>query len=109
MIFLTIGAVVQRQATMMSANKYLNGVQPQRGCGTQPRVGAQRLPWVMSPYSPQPQRGCGKGRTQPLQGCKSFLPVTQGSSFVATLGCMTQPLWGWAGALIFPRASAAGL
>src|SRR5688572_9226902 len=32
---------------------------------------------------------------QPLQGWGIFLPLTQGSSFLATLGWMTQSLWDW--------------
>ena len=32
---------------------------------------------------------------QPFQGCGSLLPVTQGSSCLATLGLIAQSLWDW--------------
>ncbi len=36
------------------------GVQSQRDCVLQPKVGAQRLPWVSHVEPEQPQRGCGE-------------------------------------------------
>jgi hypothetical protein len=81
---------------MTKTNKQQADFQPQRGCITQPRVGAQRLPWVMmARLFSQPQRGCASS-SQPFQGWKSFSGISQGSRSASTLGFVAQPLRGWA-------------
>jgi hypothetical protein len=75
----------------------------QRDSVLQPRVARNELPWVMASQPFQPQRGCG-----PLVSflapnvCHNPVGVdphdsssTQGSSCVATLGCLAQSLWDW--------------
>src|SRR5579872_3539311 len=71
----------------------------QRDSGLQPKVARHELPWEDQPILHQPRRGCvtptiEKAAT-PL-GLRTFKPpFSQGSSRLATLGCMTQSLWDW--------------
>ena len=70
--------------------------QSQRDCGPQPRVARNELPWETCPQWPQPQRGYGmsiNNVTQPLRGWRLFVPSSQGSSFLATLGFGTESRW----------------
>ncbi len=73
-------------------------VQPQRGCGFQPRVGAKRLPWVNGEGKvSQPQRGCATPSDighNPVGVVQNFCTPAPKVAFGATLGFATQPLWG---------------
>src|SRR5258708_97763 len=77
--------------------------QSQRDCVLQPRVARNEpvreanycyccsfFPWVNPPHRLQPQRGCVISlialQPQPRWGCYDRVRVTQGSSFLATLG-----------------------
>ena len=62
---------------------------PQRGGVIQPRVGAQRLPWEHESKSSSTLNGLhrfGETVMQPHWGCWKIERMTQGSSFLATLG-----------------------
>ncbi len=92
---------------VVGVNKMVGGaLQSQRDCIHQPKVGAQRLPWGNRKNGFQPQRGC----ILPVPvGCNPFRvgnvwsTNTQGSSFLATLGWMTESLWDSpAGARLLP-------
>src|SRR6266850_7983443 len=70
---------------------------PQRGCVFQPRVARNELPWEYESKDSSTPTGLQQivsRRMQPFQGWKYLRPVTQGSSFLATLGWKTQPRWG---------------
>ena len=70
--------------------------QSQRDCIPQPRVARNELPWVNGKRNFQPQRGC---ILPAPMGCNPFrvddfcFTVSQGSSFLATLGWMMESLW----------------
>ncbi len=70
--------------------------QSQRDCIHQPRVARNELPWVNGKRNFQPQRGC---IFPAPMGCNPFrvdyfcFTVTQGISFLATLGWMMESLW----------------
>jgi len=61
-----------------------------------PRVARNELPWVKDAKRQQPQRGCGKAPyVQPSRnpvGVFLFYRLSQGSSFLATPGFVTQSL-----------------
>src|SRR6266542_6976992 len=67
----------------------------QRDSGAKPRVARNELPWgkLAEPINPNgvAARRC-KPATTPL-GLKPMLHKTQGSSFLATLGWLTQSPW----------------
>jgi hypothetical protein len=66
----------------------------QRDSTVQPKVATRELPWGQIKNIRNPNAGCifvspfrrTRARIQLLQSCFLFLTVTQGSSFVATLG-----------------------
>ena len=81
----------------VGVNKMVGGAfQSQRDCVTQPRVARNELPWVNGKRNFQPQRGCIL--FAPM-GCNPFrvedvwFTISQGSSFLATLGWRTESLW----------------
>jgi len=99
---------------VVGVNKMVGcALQSQRDCIHQPKVGAQRLPWVNRKNGFQPQRGC----ILPVPvGCNPFRvgnvwsTNTQGSSFLATLGWMTESLWDSpAGARLLPLGEGPGM
>ena len=67
----------------------------QRDSGLKPRVARNELPWERWSQANNPNgvaaRREKRGAT-PL-GLKTFTATTQGSSFLATLGWVTQSLW----------------
>ncbi len=67
----------------------------QRDSGSKPKVARHELPWVSAAHVNNPNgvaaRRINRGAT-PL-GLKNFTATTQGSSFLATLGWMTQSRW----------------
>ena len=68
----------------------------QRDSGLQPRVARNELPWESGPKYDNPNGVAARrwrGAATPL-GLNIFMPPTQGSSFLATLGWRTQPRWG---------------
>ena len=70
--------------------------QSRRDCVLQPRVARNELPWVDGVGSEQPQRGCGQGVAtghNPVGVATCFDPVSQGSSFLATLGFEPESRW----------------
>ena len=86
-----------RKAAMTSAPP--TDFQSQRDCVFQPRVARDELPWVRRAKHPQPQPGL---RPSPLfsshsaatpSGLYSLFHFPQGSSFLATLGFMSESLW----------------
>ena len=73
-------------------------VQPQRGCGFRPKVGAKRLPWVNGEGKvSQPQRGCATPSDighNPVGVVQNFCTPAPKVAFGATLGFRSQPRWG---------------
>lgn len=91
--------VTQMSATyhfVGSNNKVSGTPQSQRDCIHQPRVARNELPWVGCSRDFQPQRGC---TFLTPTGCNPFrvddicFTISQGSSFLATLGYMMESLW----------------
>ena len=81
----------------------------QRDSGLQPRVARNELPWESGLKTPNPN-GVAARRGGPAAtplGLGKSSAVTQGSSFLATLGWRTQPRWGCRG--LRPTRSAAAL
>lgn len=73
---------------------YFNA-ESQRDSGLKPRVARPELPWEEAPQAHNPNGVAARRRnrdTTPL-GLKIGLAITQGSSFLATPGWMTQSLW----------------
>ena len=74
-----------------------SNAESQRDSGLKPRVARNELPWEMGPWANNPTGVAARRRHRgatPL-GLKIFTAVTQGSSFLATLGWKTQSLWDW--------------
>ena len=80
------------------ANQILKICQSQRDCVPKPRIARHELPWGNGSERQKPQRGFGFG------GCCTALvatpwglffcaPLTQGSSFLATLGFVAESRW----------------
>ena len=71
------------------------GVESQRDSGLTPRVARNELPWGRFENAPNPNGVAARWlqRDATPLGLKSSRPVTQGSSFLATLGWKTQSLW----------------
>src|SRR6266704_5874987 len=70
----------------------------QRDSATKPRVARDELPWVKVAGVSQPQRGCGLVAlplplATTLSGLSSIRRISQGSSFLATLGFVAESLW----------------
>ena len=83
-----------RKIRKLSGN---SSAESQRDSGLQPRVARNELPWESRPKTHNPNgvaAGCWRRGATPL-GLKILPSVTQGSSFLATLGWRTQPRWGW--------------
>ena len=68
----------------------------QRDSGLQPRVARNELPWesVSKAHNPNGVVAWRRRRDATPLGLKNHPAVTQGSSFLATLGWRTQPRWG---------------
>src|ERR1017187_9749003 len=67
----------------------------QRDSGLKPRVARNALPWEKRSHNHNPNGVVDRCRNRdatPL-GLKSSMTTTQGSSFLATLGYVTQSLW----------------
>src|SRR6185369_16075665 len=80
----------------MGANQILKVCQSQRDCVPKPRVARNELPWGNGGKT-KPQRGFGFGERAPRVATPLGLffcaPLTQGSSFLATLGFVTESRW----------------
>ena len=80
------------RSTRLSVFRFLppphiaTGSQSRRDCITQPRVGAQRLPWVTPAENPSSPTGSQPRRSNPFRVNPTKRRPTQGSSFLATLG-----------------------
>jgi len=68
----------------------------QRDSGLKPRVARNELPWVRrhEDFNPNGVAFAPQSRN-PVGVERNFDPLTQGSSFLATLGWQTQSLWDW--------------
>ena len=69
----------------------------QRDSGLQPRVARRALPWVNRPknHNPNGVAAPWQYRTTTPLGLMTFPAMTQGSSFLATLGWRPQSRWDW--------------
>ena len=71
----------------------------QRDFGPKPKVARHELPWVKDDLdfpNPNGVEAClSQTPRQPRWGWFDFLRLTQGNSFVVTLGWRTQSLWDW--------------
>src|SRR6266404_2695333 len=82
--------------TAMGDRKRAAIPQSQRDCVLQPRVARNELPWVNRPTSfstPTALRHIAVLQPQPRWGCADQGGLTQGSSFLATLGFGPESLW----------------
>jgi hypothetical protein len=83
----------------------------QRDSGSKPKVARNELPWVGASHINNPNGVAGRQRKRgatPL-GLRTFTATTQGSSFLATLGWMTQSRWDCRSQDFFRTASEAFL
>ena len=75
------------------------GAESQRDSATKPRVARNELPWENARHiGDNPERVVADDHEnttlpQPRWGCKLSVALTQGSSFLATLGFVAQSLW----------------
>src|SRR5678815_2669170 len=74
-------------------------LESQRDSATKPRVARNELPWGNGPKDKNPNgvsalMNVHRGVATPL-GLWFCAPLTQGSSFLATLGFETQSRWDW--------------
>ena len=112
-----ISATLSRKSTgpiyeTPSRNSYVglafgdfNG-ESQRDSGLKPKVARNELPWVSISHVNNPNGVVARRRKRgatPL-GLRTFTATTQGSSFLATLGWMTQSRWDCRGQTIFRTA-----
>src|SRR6266487_3932606 len=71
-------------------------LQSRRDCVPQPRVARNELPWVSGPQDFSTPTGLCHvlaAVPQPRWGCSPFASMSQGSSFLATLGYVAESLW----------------
>src|SRR5882762_1525814 len=83
------GGTSQRDVPTVAAAEERRTRLPQRGWVFQPRVARNELPWEYKSKDSSTPTGLHQSvsrRMQPFQGWKYLRPVTQGSSFLATLG-----------------------
>ena len=84
-------------------------IQSQRDCVCQPRVARNELPWVAADSDPNPNGVASRFQglaTTPL-GLFGLAAMSQGSSFLATLGFRPESLWD--SVLEFPKRIEAGV
>ena len=94
------GKMVTQTSTtnhFVGCNKMVGGAsQSQRDCILQPRVARNELPWVDCKRNFQPHRGCiffAPTGCNPFRVDDVCFTISQGSSFLATLGYMMESLW----------------
>src|SRR5258708_9736951 len=69
---------------------------PKEIVSSSPGLRVRELPWEIVRPTTQPQRRCGlawQPRTQPRWDWLALMHPTQGCSFVATLGFVSESLW----------------
>ena len=107
-------AARQRESATGSLSEAGLGIrfQSQRDCVHQPKVGATAPTLGQRHSNHQSQRGCGEGGAWKARGRNGrnrvavgniLRTVTQGSSFLATLGWRTQSRWDWPTPHALPR------
>ena len=81
-------------------------LQSQRDCVCQPRVARNELPWVAADSDSNPNGVASRfhGVAATPLGFFALAAMTQGSSFLATLGFRSESLWD--SALEFPKVLA---